>query len=134
MTEEPILLDVVQAQTVADQLRETASHRGWWILALAVMPNHVHVLIRAPADVLAEKVMGDLKSWATRRLKVGSLGRKRWWTQNGSTRPKDTPEAIRSATIYVRDQPAALTVWLDPRIVARLAEIEVEYLPPSGTA
>jgi len=124
--EDAVWLDLAQARAVADQLRETAAHRGWWILALAVMANHVHLVVGVPGDPDPEKLRGDFKSWATRRLKDGWPGRDNWWTKGGSDRPKKTPEAIRAAVVYVRDQPNALVVWIDPRIAARLAELEGE--------
>lgn len=126
MTEEAVWLDLAQAQAVADQLRETAAHRCWWILALAVMANHVHVVVGVPGDPEPDKLRGDFKSWATRRLKGGWPDRESWWTQGGSDRVKKTPEAIRAAVVYVRDQHHPLVVWLDPRVVARLAAIEGE--------
>jgi REP element-mobilizing transposase RayT len=124
--EDAVWLDHAQAEVVAAQLRETATHRGWRILALAVMANHVHVVVGVPGDPDAEKLLGDFKGWCTRRLKAGWPGREYWWTQSGSTRPKKTPDAIRNAVVYVRDQPKALAVWLDPRVVARLAELDGE--------
>src|SRR4051794_6975880 len=50
MDEDAVRLDLARAQAVADQLRETAGHRGWWVLALAVMANHVHVVVGVPGD------------------------------------------------------------------------------------
>ena len=126
MTEDAVWLDREQAQRIADQLRQTAAPRGWWILALAVMANHSHVVVGVPGDPDPEKLLGDFKGWATRRLKEGWPGREQWWTQGGSKRPKKTSDAIQAAVQYVRDQPHARVVWLDPRIVARLAEIEGE--------
>ncbi len=126
MSEDAVWFDHEQAQLVADQLRETAAHRGWWILALAVMANHVHIVVGVPGDPEPEKLLADFKSWATRRLKERCPGKERWWTQSGSKRAKKTPEAIRAAVVYVRDQPNALVVWLDPRIIARLTETEGE--------
>ena len=42
---EPVRLTPSQAARVAEQLAETARFRGWSILALAVMANHVHVVV-----------------------------------------------------------------------------------------
>src|SRR5205823_2545637 len=97
-----------------------------WILALAVMANHVHVVVGVPGDPDPERILADFKAWATRRLKRGWPGREDWWTAGGSKRRKKTPAAIRAAVVYVQDQPGALVVWLDPRIEARLAELEGE--------
>ena len=66
MAEDTVWLDVSKAQAVADQLRETAGHRGWWILVLAVMANHVHVVVGVPGDPDPEKILADFKAWATR--------------------------------------------------------------------
>ncbi len=113
MTEDAVLLDLAQAQVVAEQLRETAAHRGWRLLALAVMPNHVHVAVGVPGDPDPEKLLGDFKTWCTRRLNSGWGRREHWWTQSGSRRPKNSAALLRSAIKYVRDQPYALTIWLD---------------------
>jgi len=114
MTAGAVRLDVAQARAVAEQLRETAAHRGWRLLALAVMANHVHVMVGVLGDPDPEKLLGDFKAWATRRLNAGWGRRERWWTQSGSRRPKRTAESVRRAVEYVRDQPYALVVWLDP--------------------
>jgi REP element-mobilizing transposase RayT len=124
MAEDAVRLDRAKAQAVADQLRETAEHRGWRILALAVMANHVHVVVGVPGDPDLEKLLEDFKVWATRRLKRGWPVREHWWTASGSKRPKKASEAIRAAVVYVRDQPGALVVWIDSRAGARLAELE----------
>jgi REP element-mobilizing transposase RayT len=125
-SEDAVWFDLAKAQAVAEQLREMAAHRGWWVLALAVMANHVHVVVGVPGDPDPEKLLGDFKAWATRRLKRGWPGRDQWWTDGGSKRRKKTAQAIRAAVAYVRDQANALVVWLDPRVAARLAEFEGE--------
>src|SRR5437899_1237064 len=84
MTEEAVLLEMAHAEAVAEQLRETAAHRGWRLLALAVMANHIHVVVGAPGDPDPEKLLGDFKAWATRRLNTGWDRREHWWTQSGS--------------------------------------------------
>ena len=121
MDEEAVRLDLAQAQAVADQLRETALHRGWQLLALAVMADHVHLVVGVPGDPDPEKLLGDFKGWASRRLNKGWGRRSHWWTQSGSRRKKPTSEAIRAAVVYVRDQPRALAVWLHPGAIEALA-------------
>ena len=118
MTEDRVLLDLPQAEAIADQLRETAAHRGWRLLALAVMPNHVHVVLGVPGDPDPDKLLGDFKAWGTRRLNSGWDRREHWWTQGGSTRPKKTAAALRAAVKYVMDQFNALVVWIDPEVLA----------------
>ena len=122
MTEDAVYLDLAQAEALAGQLRETAAHRGWRLLALAVMANHVHVLVGVPGDPDPEKLLADFKAWRTRRLNGGWGRRAHWWTQGGSRRPKKTAAALRAAIAYVRDQPYALVVWLDPEAIAWLEQ------------
>jgi REP element-mobilizing transposase RayT len=122
MTEDAVLLDLARAEALAEQLRETAGHRGWRLLALAVMVNHVHLVVGVPGDPDPEKILGDFKAWCTRRLNGGWGPREHWWTQGGSRRPKKTAAALRAAIKYVRDQPPALVVWLDPEARAWIEE------------
>jgi REP element-mobilizing transposase RayT len=127
MIEDAVLLEPAQAQALANQLRETAGYRGWRLLALAVMANHVHVVVGVPGDPDPEKLLADFKAWGSRRLNAGWGRRLRWWTQGGSKRRKATAEALRATITYVRDQPHALAVWLDPDAIAWIQ-------PASGAA
>jgi REP element-mobilizing transposase RayT len=109
----PVWLTAEQANVVAVQLRETAAHRAWGLLALAVMANHVHVVLEAPENIPSQKILGDLKAYATRALDraFGTTPKRIWWTERGSKRLKPTPEAAAAAVRYVRDQKNPLVVW-----------------------
>jgi REP element-mobilizing transposase RayT len=100
MTAAAVLLEVAQAQALADQLLETAAHRGWRVLALAVMANHVHVVVGVPGDPDPEKLLGDFKAWGTRRLNAGWGRGEHWWSQ-GTRKP-----ARGSSRRAARRQPA----------------------------
>jgi REP element-mobilizing transposase RayT len=126
MTEDAVLLELAQAEALAAQLRETAGHRGWRLLALGVMANHVHVVLGVPDDPDPEKLLADFKAWGTRRLNDGWGHREHWWTQGGSRRRKKTAAALREAIKYVRDQPHALVVWLDPEASAWIEQASGE--------
>jgi len=110
----PILLTKGQAVAVAEQFLETATHRGWGLITCAVMANHFHSVVEAPDEVPSADILGDLKSYASRRL--NRTWRKpvsgTWWTESGSRRSLPDADAIRSATRYVRDQFNALVVWI----------------------
>ncbi len=129
MTDDAVRLVLAQAEALAEQFRETARHRGWRLLALAIMANHIHLVVGVPGDPDPEKVLGDFKAWATRRLNRGWGRRQHWWTQSGSKRRKKTAAALRAAIRYVREQPFALVVWLDPE-----ARAWVESESASGAA
>jgi REP element-mobilizing transposase RayT len=74
-------------------------YREWNLLAAHVRTTHVHVVVEA--DVAPEKILSDLKSYASRglnRLGKDASDRKRW-ARHGSTRwlwkDKDVKDAIR---------------------------------------
>ena len=74
------------------------------MLAVHVRTNHVHVLI--DADARPERVMNDLKSYASRllnRLGFDEPDRKRW-ARHGSTRWLWSREAVSAALDYVIDK------------------------------
>ena len=112
MTEAGVLLNRAQAEAVAEQLRETAGHRGWRLLALAVMANHIHVLVGVPGDPDPEKLLGDFKAWCTRRLneQQAEAGipeperRSKWWAERGSIRWVFRESDLAAAIEYVLNQ------------------------------
>lgn len=110
----PIYLDAVQAAVVLDQFRETAAFRGWSLAAVAIMANHVHLVVRVPDDPDPTKLLGDFKAYAARALnrRFGEPASGKWWTTNGSKRRLKDEQACAAATHYVLyRQPAALVVW-----------------------
>ena len=79
MDQPPYYMDQPRRQAVLAAVVERCSNRGWNLLAAHVRTNHVHLLVEAEAR--PERVMNDLKSFASRRLnEVGFEGsdRKRW--------------------------------------------------------
>ena len=72
-----------QAAIVRVQFNQTARYRDWWILAGAIMANHVHLVVGAPGDPDPASMLRDFKSYASRALndqfprpKSGT-----WWTR-----------------------------------------------------
>ncbi|WP_020475494.1 transposase [Zavarzinella formosa] len=119
---EPVWLTPEQGVAVAGQIRETMAYRKWILLAVAVMPNHAHVLVTVLETVHQNTILRDLKAYASGAL--NRLGGKttggRWWTHGGSTRLKTDDWMIQTAFAYVRDQPGALCVWIDEHALAGL--------------
>ena len=110
----PIHLDVAGAEAALAQFRETASHRGWEIEAVAIMHNHFHIVVGVRGDPSPGKVLGDFKSWATRKLTktFGAPASETWWTERGSRRKLKDEAARRAAIRYVLyDQPSPLLTW-----------------------
>lgn len=51
---------------VLDSIREVCTHRKWNLRAAHVRSTHVHAVVKA--DDPPEKIMGDFKSYVSRRL------------------------------------------------------------------
>ena len=109
----PVLLTSSQAEEVVRQFHETAVYRGWTLLAVAVMANHVHLVVGVDGDPEPDTLLRDFKSYASRRLnrvygvRVGGT----WWTEGGSRRKLPDDAAVRAAVAYVERQENPLVVW-----------------------
>jgi len=110
----PIHLDVARAEAMLAQFLETAKHRGWEIEAIAIMDNHFHIVVGVLGDPAPSKILGDFKSWATRKLTktFGAPASETWWTERGSKRKLKDEAARRDAIYYVLyKQPSPLLTW-----------------------
>ena len=114
MTQPEVRLTLEQAVTVAEQFRETAAYRNWGLEALAVMANHVHLVVAVADDLPAAKMLTDFKAYTTRRLNrdYSPSVKKKWWTERGSTRALRDAEAVEAAINYVKTQHEPSIVWL----------------------
>jgi REP element-mobilizing transposase RayT len=109
---DPYHLDQVRRDAVLEAIREVCVHRGWTLLAAHVRSNHVHTVVEAEAP--PERVMGDFKAYASRRLnrmRLDEPNRKRW-AHHGSTRWLWKPEHVSAAMQYVvAEQGDAMSVF-----------------------
>jgi REP element-mobilizing transposase RayT len=113
----PIYLTVAQAENCLQQFRETTAIRGWWMLATAIMRNHIHVVVGVPGDPPPRKLLQDYKSYASRALNQ-SFDRPKsetWWTESGSKRKLPSDDAIVAAVLYVARQQNPLVIWIDEK-------------------
>ena len=101
------------APILFEQFHETARHRGWTLLAVAVMSNHVHLVVGVECDPEPDVLLRDFKSYGSRRLTraSGSPAGTTWWTQGGSNRILPDDAAVRAAVAYVERQPNPFLVW-----------------------
>ncbi len=107
----PVSLSLVQAEELFDQFQETAGHRGWRLVAVAIMSNHVHLVVETPSDVGKSQLLKDLKGYGSRRLnqRFGKRESGTWWTDGGSCR---VVQDLSAAIHYVcHRQPHALLIW-----------------------
>ena len=109
----PIVLTQPQVESLFLQLQETASFRNWLLCAVGIMATHLHVLLGVPGDPDPEKLLGDLKAYASRRLnrEFGPRPSETWWTASGSQRKVDSVDAIPAVVHYIRQQPSPRLIW-----------------------
>ncbi|MBY0228635.1 MAG: transposase, partial [Gemmataceae bacterium] len=110
----PIHLGPDHAEQALEQFKETSRHRGWQLAALSIMHNHFHIVVGVEDDPEPGKVLGDFKSWGTRRLSrvFGEPESKTWWTSCGSKRELADLEAVSIAARYTLfKQPNPLVAW-----------------------
>ncbi len=105
----------MQAKCIGAGFAEAVGESAYVVLACAILPEHVHTVI-ARADRPIERVIGHLKTRASRRLRADGLhpfadrrradgsmpsvwGRYAWHVYLDE--PGDIPRAVR----YVRDNP-----------------------------
>lgn len=125
MRQEPYLLDEPRRGIVLHTLIEVSSHRKWKLWAAHVRSNHAHVV--ATARDKPEKVMNDLKAWASRRLREAfaeSADRDRW-TQHGSTRwLNDESSFLRAVKYVIDEQGEQMAVYLAEGLRERLSRLD----------
>ncbi len=109
----PVWLTAPHAQIVCEQFHETANYRGWRIDALAIMSNHVHLVLNAPSATRSDDILRDLKSYASRALnrEYPKPQSDTWWTQGGSRRILRHAAAVRRTIWYVNHQKRMLAHW-----------------------
>ncbi len=88
-----------QRGVVDSIIREHCEIRQWRILALNVRTNHVHLV--CTADHPPEKILGECKAWASRRLRERTNAPERIWSRHGSTRYLKTEASLQRAIEYV---------------------------------
>jgi REP element-mobilizing transposase RayT len=101
MDQLPYTMDQHRRDTVLNAIVERAAQREWALVAAHVRTNHVHIVIDSAAT--PERVMNDLKSYASRLLNqagVDTPDRKRW-ARHGSTKSLHNTKAIDQAVKYV---------------------------------
>lgn len=110
----PVFLTGAQAAVLLGQFQETATYRGWKLLAVAIMANHFHGVVAVADDPDPRKMLADFKAYGTRALnREFELPRSgKWWTAGGSKRKLPDRRAVTSAINYVLNkQPNPLAIW-----------------------
>jgi REP element-mobilizing transposase RayT len=119
---EPYYLDETRRGIVLRTIQEVAAHRKWMLWAVHVRTNHVHAVVTAGAK--PEKVMADIKAWASRRLReaFGEEADRDRWTQHGSTRWINDEHSLARAIAYVIGEQGDNMACFDSRSNSRTDE------------
>lgn len=101
MKQQPIILTPEHRLIVDASIKETCNFRGYRPFAVNVRTNHAHAVISA--SVKPEKIVNDLKAYATRRLReAGEIpGSLKIWARGASTRYLWKPKFVAAAVDYV---------------------------------
>lgn len=97
-------MDRRRREVVLASLLERCSQHDWSLLAAQVRTNHVHIVVKG--EPAPERIMNDLKSYASRclnRMGLDQPARKRW-ARHGSTRWLWKQENVSAAVRYVVDE------------------------------
>ena len=112
MDQPPYSMDRSRREAVLAAMVERCSDHHWSLLAAHVRTNHVHMVVEA--EVGPERIMNDLKSYASQclnRLGLDEPARKRW-ARHGSTRWLWKPQSVSAAIRYVVDEQGdRMAVW-----------------------
>jgi REP element-mobilizing transposase RayT len=113
MSQPSYTMDQTRRDSVLASIIERCRDCKWQLIAAHVRTNHVHVIVGA--DPTPERIMNDLKAYASRILNgegFDTPDRKRW-ARHGSTRRLWDREQVENAVNYVaarQGEPMALFV------------------------
>ena len=110
----PVRLTLEHAQVLMAQFEQTATFRNWGLVAVAIMANHVHIVVGVEGDPEPETILRDFKSYGSRALnqRFQTPGSGTWWTESGSRRKLADEAAKHFATAYVRSQEFPLIIHI----------------------
>jgi REP element-mobilizing transposase RayT len=110
MKESPIFFNIEQANLILTHWRKVIPTVGWYLFAVAIMPNHFHVVLASPTGQRKEDYLRTLKARASFALNK-KYGKRTWWTVSGSVRYCFDEHALDARIEYVMNQENPLVVW-----------------------
>jgi len=90
-----------EAFIVLDGTQEVCLCRGWGLTAAHIRSTHAHAVVDTAAS--PQRVIGDFKAYASRRLNMVN-DRAIRWAAGGNAARLSSREAIEAAANYVADQ------------------------------
>jgi REP element-mobilizing transposase RayT len=102
MIEEPVVMSTEQRRLIAKTIRDHCKFRQWELLAINVLPTHVHAVIVAAET--GPIVISQLKAWCSRRLNEKYGRREHWWSGKGYDRRIDDEAYLNNVIHYVVEE------------------------------
>ncbi len=134
MKGKPVYLNEEQAKALLEQCQETARFRHWHLVAVAILINHIHLIVGVDGDPDPADLLRDFKAYGSRRLNRqwpkpadGS-----WWAESGSRRRLKLDENVVAVTEYVMKQESPLLVWQPSRPAPPAPAIRPTPPAPAG--
>ena len=105
MKHAPVVLSDEQQIIVRDAIGYYCASQDWYIHAIEVLSNHVHIVVTA-RKIKPENISSALKAVASRMLhKHGGISQDtKIWTRNASERYLFDEEELKNAIYYVKHQ------------------------------
>lgn len=100
----PFVFEPAARAAAKAAIKETCAYRHWHLWAINIRMAHVHV-VASGADS-GDRMMNDLKAYATRRMvRDGRIPRgRRVWTEGGYVASVSTVEALERVCWYVLEE------------------------------
>ena len=113
MKGDELRLNLEQARVLLTQFCCTCAFRKWRLLAVAIMANHIHLVVHVHSDPEPETIKRDFKSYASRELNIqwGEPKSETWWTSSASARKLETDISVTNAIQCICDQEFPLLIW-----------------------
>jgi valyl-tRNA synthetase len=107
----PLRLTPNHAPVLLSCIADTCQRHGIELLAIAILPNHVHVLCQGEQH--GAEMLQVIKGNASRRLNRQFMleGSPRWWTKSGSRRRIKGGVDLTAAIDYLKHQEYPLLIW-----------------------
>ena len=94
-----VTLNKSQRQIVLDTILRHCKIKNWRLYAVHIRSNHCHIILNSNDS--PDKMMNDLKAWATRKLRQAGYVFEKVWTKHGSTIFIFTLEKLKEKVYYV---------------------------------
>ena len=108
-----VVLDSEAREIVKQAILETCRIRQWLLYAAHIRSSHIHLVLKA--DASPERVLMDLKAYATRSLRKNGYEQQRFWTRHGSTRYFNAVSQLNKAVHYaISEQGNPMSIYVNP--------------------